>query len=108
MGRLQLLCAARPCSVCTDGLPVICRVYKVVRSVVHPFARCCSYKRTVCGTGGRWFEPTQLYHNKKLPCGSSIVLIDLTYLLALNTKSATNGSKDGCVSSFEEWRVDRA
>src|SRR5258708_32651665 len=62
----------------------------------------------VCGTGGRWFEPTQLYHNKKFPCGSGIVLIDLTYLLALNTKSATNGSKDGCVSSFEEWRVDRA
>ena len=21
----------------------------------------------VCGTGGRWFEPTQLYHNKKIP-----------------------------------------
>src|SRR5258705_457795 len=30
----------------------------------------------VCGTGGRWFEPTQLYHNKKFSCGSSIMLIE--------------------------------
>ncbi len=57
----------------------------------------------VCGTGGRWFEPTQLYHYKQNPCGFSIVLIDLTYLLALNTKSATNGSKDDVVKSNEEW-----
>ena len=52
----------------------------------------------VCGTGGRWFEPTQLYHKNKFPCGFSITLIDLTYLLALNTKGATNGSKNGCLS----------
>jgi hypothetical protein len=32
----------------------------------------------VCGTGGRWFEPTQLYHHNKIPCGFRIVLIDLT------------------------------
>jgi hypothetical protein len=56
-----------------------------------------------CGTGGRWFEPTQLYHNTKIPCGFSIVLIDLTYLLALNTKSATNGNPNGLPQSHENW-----
>jgi hypothetical protein len=46
----------------------------------------CSYKRTVCGTGGRWFEPTQLYHTHKILCGFSNILIDLTYLPALKYK----------------------
>jgi hypothetical protein len=54
----------------------------------------------VCGTGGRWFEPTQLYHDPKIPFGSSNILIDLTYLPALNTKGATNGIADGRVNSF--------
>src|SRR5271163_3815286 len=45
----------------------------------------------VCGTGGRWFEPTQLYHHDKIPRDYSNVLIDLTHLPALNTKGATNG-----------------
>jgi hypothetical protein len=40
----------------------------------------------VCGTGGRWFEPTQLYHHRKILRGFSIVLIDLTYLPRLKYK----------------------
>src|ERR1700722_7705394 len=40
----------------------------------------------VCGTGGRWFEATQLYHNNKFRCGFSNALIDLTYLPALKYK----------------------
>jgi hypothetical protein len=36
----------------------------------------------VCGTGGRWFEPTQLYQGTQTACHSSILLTDLTYLPA--------------------------